>query len=58
MQINKIGQGYTDFCSSLTILKEIQPCQIKTKNRGVSIWGIKNRKKELRIESLYEEVIE
>jgi hypothetical protein len=49
LQIGKIGEGYTDFCASLTILKEIQVGQIKMKNRGVSIWGIKNKKKEIRI---------
>jgi hypothetical protein len=29
----------------LAILKEIQVGQIKIKNRGVSVWGIKNKKK-------------
>jgi len=49
LQIGKIGAGYTDFCSSLTILKEVQAGQINSRNRGTSIWGIKNKKKELRI---------
>ena len=54
MQIGKIGQGYDDFSSTLTTLKEVQTSQIRTKYRGVSIWGIKNKKKEIRIENLYE----
>lgn len=45
MQIGKIGQGYDDFSSTLTILKEVQTCSIRSKYRGVSIWGIKNKKK-------------
>lgn len=49
LQIGKIGQGYDDFSSTLTILKEVQTSQIRTKYRGASIWGIKNKKKELRI---------
>ena len=39
------------------ILKEVQCCQIRSKYRGVGIWGIKNKKKELRIEELYETAI-
>jgi hypothetical protein len=54
LQMGKIGAGYDDFSSTLTILKEAQTCQIRTKYRGTSIWGIKNKKKELRIEALYE----
>lgn len=49
LQIGKVGQGYGDFNSTLTILKEVQAGQIRTKYRGVSLWGIKNKKKELRI---------
>lgn len=45
MQIDKVGQGYKDFNSSLTILKEVQAGQIRTKCRGRTIWGIKNKKK-------------
>lgn len=45
LQLGKIGEGYTDFCATLTILKEVQVGHLPTRNRGISIWGIKNKKK-------------
>ena len=53
-----MGKGYNDFTGSISVLKEVETCSIRTNYRGVSIWGIKNRKKEFRIESLYEQAVE
>ena len=41
----------------MTIIKEIPTCQIRTNYRGESIWGLKNKKKEISIEALYEQAV-
>lgn len=45
LQIGKVGKGYKDFTGSISILKEVETCSIRSNYRGVSIWGIKNKKK-------------
>lgn len=45
LQIDKVGKGYKDFTGSISVLKEVETCAIRSNYRGVSIWGIKNRKK-------------
>jgi hypothetical protein len=58
LQIDKVGKGYKDFTGSISVLKEVETCAIRSNYRGVSIWGIKNRKKEFRIEALYEQAVD
>lgn len=58
IQINKVAKGYKDFTGSLTILKEVQSCNIRNQLRGVSVWGLKSSRKQVRIESLYEQPFE
>ncbi len=45
LQIGKVGKGYRDFTGSISILKEVETCNLRNNYRGVSIWGIKNKKK-------------
>ena len=58
VQIGKVGKGYKDFTGSIMVVKEVETCVVRNGNRGQTIWGIKNRKKEFRIEGLYEQAVD
>lgn len=58
LQLGKVGKGYSDFTGTLRILKEVEVGTLRSVFRGPSLWGIKASRKGLRIESLYEELME
>lgn len=58
LQLGKVSKGYSDFTGSLRVLKESEVGTLRSVFRGPSLWGIKTTRKALKIESLYEEVME
>jgi hypothetical protein len=55
-QIGRVSEQYGDFSATLTVLKEVQTGQLSA-NRGVTVWGIANRNREMRILPLYESAV-
>ncbi len=49
ISVSKIAKGYEDFTGSLTILKEVESSSLRSQFRGVSVWGIKATRKEIRL---------
>ena len=57
LQLGKVGEGYQDFSATLKVIKQAPTCQIRSTYRGESLWGIKNKKRQVLIEGLYEQAV-
>ena len=58
IKLGEIGKEFGEFTGTLNLMKEVEVGSIRNHFRGPTLWGLKNGKKQLQIEVLFEEAVE